>query len=167
MEQKMSNEYVIPLEIPADRIAAPEYKKFKIDWFKMGNRMVKAVLIPTTKELYSEYMRPIWREDKYQQRRKNKESSINEAYDKYELELQADFNLEDAVIEKDLCSTLHDELNKLSETDRTILLMYADGFSESAIGKRIGLSQKSINKRKHRLFSVLKNKLTNNLNTNS
>ena len=167
MEQKMSNEYVIPLEIPADRIAAPEYKNFKIDWFKMGNRMVRAVLIPTTKELYSEYMRPIWREDKYQQRRKNKESSINEAYDKYELELQADFNLEDAVIEKDLFATLHDELNKLSETDRTILLMYADGFSESAIGKSIGLSQKSINKRKHRLFSVLKNKLINNLNISS
>lgn len=163
----MSSEYVIPLEIPVDRIAAIEYEDFKIDWFKLGNRMVKAVLIPSTKELYSEYMRPIWREDKYQQRRRNKESSINEAYDKYELELQADFNLEDAVIEKDLSSTLHDELNKLSETDRTILLMYADGFSESAIGKKVGLSQKSINKRKHKLFSVLKNKLTNKLNINS
>ena len=159
----MTNEYVIPLEIPADRITATEYENFKVDWFKMGKRMVKAVLIPTSKEVYNEYMRPVWREDKYQQRRANKENSINEAHDKYDLEVQADFNLEEIVIDKILLSKLNKALNKLSEIDKTILLMYAYGFSESAIGKKVGLSQKSINKRKHKLFSVLRNKLTDNI----
>ena len=51
------------------------------------------------------------------------------------------------------------ELAALQDIDRTILLMLADGSSEAATGKAVGLSQKAVNKRKHKLYALLKEHL--------
>jgi hypothetical protein len=37
--------------------------------------------------------------------------------------------------------------------------MLADGSSEAATGKAVGLSQKAVNKRKHKLYALLKEHL--------
>ena len=51
------------------------------------------------------------------------------------------------------------ELAALQDIDRTILMMLADGSSEAATGKAVGLSQKAVNKRKHKLYALLKEHL--------
>lgn len=37
--------------------------------------------------------------------------------------------------------------------------MIADGFSEAAVGESVGLSQKAVNKRKHKLYALLQDRL--------
>ena len=63
------------------------------------------------------------------------------------------------VMKKELLATLRHELVALQDIDRTILLMLADGASEAATGKAVGLSQKAVNKRKHKLYALLKEQL--------
>lgn len=156
---KDSKKYFIPLEVTSETIITEEYKNCAIRWWKIGNRMVRAILIPATKEQYYEYMRPLWREDKRQQRHGADEISADKAQDDYELEVPDDFNLEEEVVKEELLAVLRHELAALQDIDRTILLMIADGASEAATGKAVGLSQKAVNKRKHKLYALLKEHL--------
>ncbi|WP_418294429.1 hypothetical protein [Megasphaera massiliensis] len=104
-------------------------------------------------------MRPLWREDKRQQRHGADEISADKAQNDYELEVPDDFNLEEEVVKEELLAALRHELAALQDIDRTILLMIADGSSEAATGKAVGLSQKAVNKRKHKLYALLKEHL--------
>ena len=156
---KDSKKYFIPLEVTSETIITEEYKNCAIRWWKIGNRMVRAILIPANKEQYYEYMRPLWREDKRQQRHGTDEISADKVRDDYELEVPDDFNLEEEVVKKELLAALRHELAALQDIDRTILLMIADGASEAATGKAVGLSQKAVNKRKHKLYALLKEHL--------
>lgn len=156
---KDSKKYFIPLEVTSETIITEEYKNCAIRWWKIGNRMVRAILIPATKEQYYEYMRPLWREDKRQQRHGADEISADKAQNDYELEVPDDFNLEEEVVKEELLAALRHELAALQDIDRTILLMIADGSSEAATGKAVGLSQKAVNKRKHKLYALLKEHL--------
>lgn len=149
---KDSKKYFIPLEVTSETIITEEYKNCAIRWWKIGNRMVRAILIPATKEQYYEYMRPLWREDKRQQRHGTDEVSADKVRDDYELEVPDDFNLEETILKEELLAALQD-------INRTILLMLADGSSEAATGKAVGLSQKAVNKRKHKLYALLKEHL--------
>ena len=151
---KDSKKYFIPLEVTSETIITEEYKNCAIRWWKIGNRMVRAILIPATKEQYYEYMRPLWREDKRQQRHGTDEVSAD-----YELEVPDDFNLEETILKEELLAALRQELAALQDINRTILLMLADGSSEAATGKAVGLSQKAVNKRKHKLYALLKEHL--------
>ena len=66
----------------------------------------------------------------------------------------------DEILEKEeLLAALRQELAKLEALDRTILQMASNGISEAAIGKEAGLSQKGVNKRKHRLLEQLREQL--------
>lgn len=156
---KDSKKYFIPLEVTSETIITEEYKNCAIRWWKIGNRMVRAILIPATKEQYYEYMRPLWREDKRQQRHGTDEVSADKVRDDYELEVPDDFNLEEEVVKEELLAALRHELAALQDIDRTILMMLADGASEAATGKAVGLSQKAVNKRKHKLYALLKEHL--------
>ena len=156
---KDSKKYFIPLEVTSETIITEEYKNCAIRWWKIGNRMVRAILIPATKEQYYEYMRPLWREDKRQQRHGADEISADKAQNDYELEVPDDFNLEEEVVKEELLAALRHELAALQDIDRTILLMIADGSSEAATGKAVGLSQKGVNKRKHKLYALLREHL--------
>ena len=156
---KDSKKYFIPLEVTSETIITEEYKNCAIRWWKIGNRMVRAILIPATKEQYYEFMRPLWREDKRQQRHGADEISADKAQNDYELEVPDDFNLEEEVVKEELLAALRHELAALQDIDRTILLMIADRSSEAATGKAVGLSQKAVNKRKHKLYALLKEHL--------
>lgn len=160
-KKQTSNEkrFYIPLELTPETVITEEYKDCEVRWSKIGCRKVRTILIPANKEQYYEFMRPLWREDKRQQRHGADEISADKAQDDYELEVPDDFNLEEEVVKEELLAVLRHELAALQNIDRTILLMIADGASEAATGKAVGLSQKAVNKRKHKLYALLKEHL--------
>lgn len=160
-KKQTSNEkrFYIPLELTPETVITEEYKGCEIRWSKIGCRKVRTILIPATKEQYYEFMRPLWREDKRQQRHGANEISADKAQDDYELEAPDDFNLEEEVVKEELLAELRHELAALQDIDRTILLMIADGSSEAAAGKAVGLSQKAVNVRKRKLYALLKEHL--------
>lgn len=151
--------YFIPLELTTETIITEPYKDCEVRWSKIGCRMVRTILIPATEEQYRAYMRPLWREDKRQQRHGDVEVSADKLRNKFELEPECDFDLEKIVLEKEFLIALRRELAALQDIDRTILTMIADGFSEAAVGESVGLSQKAVNKRKHKLYVLLQDRL--------
>ena len=69
-------------------------------------------------------------------------------------------NLLGEILEKEeLLAALRRELAKLEALDRIILQMAMNGLSEASIGRKVGLSQKGVNKRKHRLLEQLREQL--------
>lgn len=151
--------YFIPLEITPETVITDQYKNCEVHWSKIGCRMVRTILIPATEEQYRAYMRPLWREDKRQQRHGNDEVSADKLRDEFELEPECDFNLEEIVLKKELLIAFRRELAALQDVDQTILMMIANGFSEAAVGESVGLSQKAVNKRKHKLYALLQDRL--------
>ena len=73
---------------------------------------------------------------------------------------EADFDLEEMVLKEDLLAALRHELATWKKINRTIVMMLANGFSEADVGKTVGLSQKAVNKRKQRLYALLKEHLS-------
>ena len=64
-------------------------------------------------------------------------------------------------MKKMLIDELHKVLDGLEEIDRTIMEMYGTNHSEAEIGRVIGMSQKGVNKRKHRILLKIKTRLNN------
>ena len=159
LQTNPEKKYFIPMELTSETIITEQFKDCQTRWSRIGNRMVRTILIPATEEQYYAYMRPLWREDKRQQRHTADEISVEKAHDAYDWEFEDDFDLEEVVLKKELLIALRDELAAWQEIDRTILLMIAGGSSEAAVGKAVGLSQKGVNKRKKRLFALLRNHL--------
>ena len=159
LQTNKDKKYYIPLELTSETVITEEYKDCEVRWFKIGCRKVRTILIPATKKQYYEFMRPLWREDKRQQRHGDAEVSADKLRDKFELEPECDFDLEKIVLKKELLTALRRELVALQDIDRTILTMIADGFSEAAVGESVGLSQKAVNKRKHKLYALLQDRL--------
>lgn len=151
--------YFIPLELTPETVITEQYKDCEVHWSKIGCRMVRTILVPATEEQYYEFMRPLWREDKRQQRHGADETSADRARDDYELEVPDDFDLEESILKKERLMALRRELAALQDADQTILMMIANGSSEAAIGKAVGLSQKAVNKRKHKLYALLRERL--------
>nr|DAE90196.1 MAG TPA: RNA polymerase sigma factor [Caudoviricetes sp.] len=152
-------QFYIPLEITDSTIITEDYRFCKIRNSKIGNRPVRTILIPATEEQYYAFMRPEWREDKRRQRHAAQETSTDWICDAYELEPESDFNLEEAVLKRELLTALQHELAALKEIDRIILQMFSEGCSERTIGYKVGMSQKGVNKRKHRLLELLREDL--------
>lgn len=179
-KNKEKKQYFIPMELQEGTIISKEYEYAQRCWSKIGNRVVRTILIPSTREQYEAYMRPLWQEDKREQRlaekRKKREKAQKEhridksiqgvdtavSYERLvemEYGFHSEFNLEEKAEKKELIAALHHELATLQEIDRIILVMISDGFSEAAVGKFVGLSQKGVNKRKHKLYKLLKDHL--------
>lgn len=161
LQTKSDKKYYVPMEITPETIITEEYRNCEIRWWRIGNRKVRTILIPVTKEVYNAYMRPIWREAKRQQRHAADIVSMEELHDNFELELEAGFNLEKTVQNKEMVVVFRSVLATLPGIERTILLMNVNGYSEAAIGKVVGLSQKAVNKRKHKLYESLRVRLKN------
>ena len=119
-KKQTSNEkhFYIPLELTSETVITAEYKDCEVRWSKIGCRKVRTILIPATKEQYYEFMRPLWREDKRQQRHGADEVSADKARDDYELEVPDDFNPEEEVVKKELLAALRHELAALQDIDR-------------------------------------------------
>lgn len=180
---RVKQQYFIPLEVKEGTIITKEFEDAPRTWSKIGNRRVRTILIPATKEQYEAYMRPEWKEDKRQQRlakkrRKREMAQAEHREDKsvqgwdtavsFEQLCETEYGFPeetgqeslDEILEKEeLLAALRRELAKLEALDRTILEMFSQGISEAAIGHKVGLSQKGVNKRKHRLLEQLRERL--------
>lgn len=151
-------QYCIPMEVTEETIKDYEIDPADVVWSKIGNRWIRAIMIPTTKEFYYDYMRMIWREEKKKQREEPM-ISLDQLYDDNEYEVPDNKSLEEEVEKKEIIKKLHDGLNKLDEMDRTIMTIFGNGGTESKIGKVVGMSQRGVNKRKHKTFKRLGYKL--------
>ena len=180
---RVKHQYFIPLEVKEGTIITKEFEDAPRTWSKIGNRRVRTILIPATKEQYEAYMRPEWKEDKRQQRlvekrRRREMAQAEQREDKsvqgwdtavsFEQMCETEYGFPeengqeslDEILEKEeLLAALRRELAKLETLDRTILEMFSQGISEAAIGHKVGLSQKGVNKRKHRLLEQLREQL--------
>lgn len=151
-------QYYFPMEVTDDTIKDYEISLDNVVWTKIGNRKIRAVMIPVTREQYYEFMRPLWREDKRKQRSEPM-VSLDKLYENTEYEVSDDSSLEEILMKKLLVEELHRALDELDEIDRTIMDIFSHGGTESEIGKTICMSQRGVNKRKHRIFAKLKDRL--------
>ena len=156
--KKEVKQYCIPMEVTQETIKDYEIDPADVVWRKIGSHRIRAIMIPTTKEKYYAYMRMIWREEKKKQREEPM-ISLDQLHDDNEYEVPDNYNFEEEVEKKEIIKELHDELNKLDEMDRTIMTIFSNGGTESKIGKVVGMSQRGVNKRKHKTFKRLKCKL--------
>ena len=153
-------QYHIPMEVTKETIADFSINPKDVVWRRIGNKPKRVVLIQATEEQYYGYMRPLWREDKRMQRQVPV-SSLDKLFEKTEYETIDTFDLEADLIKKLMIDELHHALDELEEIDRTIMDMYSHNHSEAEIGRAIGMSQKGVNKRKHRAFLKLRTRLKN------
>lgn len=79
---RVKEQYFIPLEVKEGTIITKEFEDAPRTWSKIGNRRVRTILIPATKEQYEAYMRPEWKEDKRQQRLAEKRRKREKAQDR-------------------------------------------------------------------------------------
>ena len=180
---RVKEQYFIPLEVKEGTIITKEYEDAPRKWWKIGNRKVYAILVQVTKEQYEAYMRPEWKEDKRQQRlvekRRRREMAQSEHREDKSVQgwdtavsfeqlcgMEYGFpeetgqeSLNEIMEKEELLVALRRELAKLEALDRTILEMFSQGISEAAIGHKVGLSQKGVNKRKHRLLEQFQEQL--------
>lgn len=158
-QQKNSNkQYRIPMEVTKEAIRDYGVNPTELVWTKIGNRRVRALMVPVTEEIYYEFMRPLWREDKRNQRAEPM-VSLDKLYDEDNYEISDNTNIEDTYMKKLFIEELHRALDELDEIDRIIMDLFSNGDTESEIGKIIDMSQKGVNKRKHRILEKLKDRL--------
>ncbi|WP_455223639.1 hypothetical protein [Granulicatella sp.] len=167
MQEISEKQYFIPMEISTTtdkRFAkAHGFTEEDFKWWKIGNHLTRAILIPCTEEEYRVYMRPIWKDMKAEERKKKyfeeneiTETSIEKMSNDYGLEI------EDTSVDQDkelLLMELKELLQTMEELDQQIVELYLCGHSEAAIGVEVGMSQKGVNKRKTKIFEKIKNYL--------
>lgn len=159
LQTNSEKQYYILMEVTAETIKDFGINPSDVVWKKIGNKPKRVVMIPVTEEQYYEYMRPLWREDKRQQRQEPM-ASLDKMYEETEYEAaDTDSDLEADIMKKMLIEELHKALDELEEIDRTIMEMYSNNHSEAEIGQAIGMSQKGVNKRKHKVLLKLNTRL--------
>lgn len=162
MENLQTNnekQHYIPMEVTAETIKDFGINPADVVWKRIGNRKKRVIMIPATEEQYKAYMRPPWREDKRQQRQEPM-ASLDKMYEETEYEAaDAGSDLEADIMKKMLIEELHKALDELEEIDRTIMEMYSNNHSEAEIGQAISMSQKGVNKRKHKVLLKLNTRL--------
>ena len=159
LQTNNEKQYYIPMEVTAETIKDFGINPADVVWAKIGNRKKRVVMIAATEEQYYEYMRPLWREDKRQQRQEPM-ASLDKMYEDTEYEAaDTESDLEADIMKKMLIDELHKALDELEEIDRTIMEMYSNNHSEAEIGQAIGMSQKGVNKRKHKVLMKLNTRL--------
>lgn len=174
-----SKQYYIPMEVTAETIKDFGINPEDVVWARIGNKPKRVIMIPATEEQYKAFMRPLWREDKREQRLnktvacddsdtqekdkckewQKKPVSLDELYAVTEYEAADTTDLEEDVMKKMLIDELHTALDKLEEIDRTIMDMYSNDRSEAEIGQAVGMSQRGVGKRKQRILMKLRTRL--------
>lgn len=162
-----NRKFFIPMEVTPETIKAFDIDVEEVQWSKIGNKKVKAIMVPATEEQYYEYMRPLWREDKQNQRAskqedegKTKPVSLDQLYEDTEYEaVDPGTDVEATLMKKLLIAELHKALDELEEIDRTIMEMYSQDCTETQIGQAVGMSQRGVGKRKQRILLKLRTRL--------
>lgn len=88
-----NKKYFIPMEVTPEIIKAFNINAEEVQWTKIGNKSVRVIMVPATEEQYYAYMRPLWREDKQNQRASKQEDegkmkpvSLDQLYEDTEFE---------------------------------------------------------------------------------
>jgi len=140
--------------------------------------------ITVTEESYRAYKRPAWAEHKRKEREKRCVISNGKggtkrctsdcskcdkqrtgsvlSLDKFAedgFDVADTIDISELVADKLLFKELYKALEELDPENRRIMKLYAVGKSEREIADTIGLSQKSINNRKKKLFALLQKRL--------
>ena len=157
-EKDESKQYYIPMEVTKETIEDFGISPADVVWTKIGNRKKRVIMIAATEEQYKEYMRPLWREDKRQQRQEPV-ASLDKMYEETEYEAADTSDLEADLMKAIMIDELRKALGELEEIDRTIMEMFSHNHSEAEIGQAIGMSQKGVNKRKQKVLLKLKTRL--------
>ncbi len=69
------------------------------------------------------------------------------------------FSLENHIVELELSEALNNAISTLSEQNRTIIILFSEGVTERAIAAEVGMSQKGVNNRIHKIIDILRENL--------
>jgi hypothetical protein len=153
-----NKKYYIPMEVTPETIKDFGINPADVVWRKIGNKPTKVIMVLVSEEQYYEYMRPLWREDKRQQRQEPM-ASLDNMYEETEYEAADTSDFEADLMKKLMIDELYRAINHLEKIDQIIINMYSNNLSEVEIGKVIGMSQKGVNKRKQKVLIKLKARL--------
>lgn len=137
--------------------------------------------ISVTDEVYRAYKRPAWAEYKRKEREKlcrddngnrctkdcsnckkqrnGTPYSLDSFSDDFGFEPAAKIDVAELVMDKLLLEELYSVLNELDSDNRRIIELFSLGLPEREIATEVGLSQKAVNKRKKKLFAMLRERL--------
>lgn len=131
LQTNNEKQHYIPMEVTAETIKNFGINPADVVWTRIGNRKARVIMIPVSEEQYYEYMRPLWREDKRQQRQESV-VSLDKLYEETEYEAaDTDSDLEAEIMKKMLIDELHKALDELEEIDRTIMEMYSNNHTQT------------------------------------
>ena len=164
-----TKQYFIPMQVTPQIIEEFGINAEEVQWTKIGNKPTRVIMVPATEEQYYEYMRPLWREDKQNQRASKQEDegkmkpvSLDQLYEDTEYEAaDPGIDMEVALMKKLLIAELHKALDELEEIDSTIMEMYSQDCTETQIGQAVGMSQRGVGKRKQRILLKLRTRRKN------
>ena len=164
-----TKQYFIPMQVTPQIIEEFGINAEEVQWTKIGNKPTRVIMVPATEEQYYEYMRPLWREDKQNQRASKQEDegkmkpvSLDQLYEDTEFETADQVtDIEADYIKKVLLEELHKALDEMEEIDRTIMELYSQNCTETQIGQAVGMSQRGVGKRKQRILLKLRTRLKN------
>lgn len=125
------------------------------------------------KAIYQAIKQPEWREAKQKSRnqrgmekmetkskgkkqiRKIVEISVGDYYECLQYEAAEGDSPEELLCKKERLSELYDALDTLTERDREIMELFSRQYVDAEIGKKIGMSQRGVNKRKKAILVKL------------
>ena len=117
--------------------------------------------IEVSEEVYLEYMRPFWREDR--QRRREREYGVifsTEESAENGYEVPGDYNLEDTFIYNETLNALRDELDQLSEEERDLVLCKFDkNLTLERLSKKYGISVSKAHRKQKKLIMLIEEKM--------
>ncbi len=155
MERKEEKRYEIPMEMTAETAADFGIAPGELRPIRVGVRHARGIFVSVTKEVYDAYMRPLWRETKREERHEAA-FSLDLARDEYAMETPADIDVARDAERAEREAAVQSAMGLLSERDRKILFLFADGFSMADIARQIGMSERGVRYRKEAAFGKLR-----------
>lgn len=117
--------------------------------------------IEVSEEVYLEYMRPFWREDR--QRRREREYGVifsTEESAENGYEVPADYNMEDTLIYNETLNALREELDQLTEQERDLILCkYDRTLTLEKLSKKYGISVSKAHRKQKKLILLIEEKM--------
>ena len=117
--------------------------------------------IEVSEEVYLEYMRPFWREDR--QRRREREYGVifsTEESAENGYEVPADYNMEDTLIYNETLNALREELDQLTEQERDLILCkYDRTLTLEKLSKKYGISVSKAHREQKKLILLIEEKM--------
>lgn len=135
-----SKKYEIPMEVTNETIRDYGIDLSKVVWTKIGNKKVRAYMVPCTEEQYYEYMRPLWREDKNAQNRQAMESLEKMAED-LDFDPASVFSVEESVVGDLVLEALIERLNNIGSEYGDIFKLIYEGGKTETVQKALGLKK--------------------------